>query len=113
MNHEDRMIYMGSRAWALVREKVKRRAHEMCERGCGAQLRQVHHLTYARIGHEELSDLMGLCEACHEFLSAKTDVDPVVEAILADFRAGGISEDGIAVFRRLYPQIKKIFKSED
>lgn len=33
-------------------------------------------MTYERLGHERLEDLLGLCEPCHEFLSGKRQRDP-------------------------------------
>lgn len=37
----------------------------------------VHHLTYERIGHEDLDDLMAVCNPCHEFLSGKSGDNPM------------------------------------
>ena len=33
---------------------------------CGKQATEVHHLTYVRLGHEELYDIERLCRPCHE-----------------------------------------------
>lgn len=33
---------------------------------CGKRATEVHHLTYVRLGHEELYDIVSLCKACHE-----------------------------------------------
>ena len=72
--------YIASREWALIKNKVKARADGACERCCQKTARiQVHHLTYERLGRELMSDLQGLCPACHMYLSAKSDVDPVKE----------------------------------
>jgi hypothetical protein len=67
--------YLASREWALLREAVRERSGDKCER-CGGPQQAVHHLTYERIGHEELTDLQAVCNPCHEYLSAKTDIDP-------------------------------------
>lgn len=55
-----------SPAWRALRAKVLTRAGGRCE-GCGrvAAPLEVHHLTYERLGCERLSDLTGLCGACH------------------------------------------------
>lgn len=48
--------YLQSAAWQRVRR---------CQ-DCGEHRQlEVHHLTYARIGHEEMSDLRVLCHGCH------------------------------------------------
>ncbi len=39
--------------------------------GCGASSYQLHHLTYDRLGHEELRDLLSLCSSCHEGIHGK------------------------------------------
>jgi hypothetical protein len=31
-------------------------------------MRAVHDKTYDRLGHEDLSDLLGVCRPCHDFL---------------------------------------------
>lgn len=69
--------YLASREWALLREQVRTRSGNVCEH-CGLVRQQaVHHLTYERLGHEDLDDLMAVCNRCHEFLSGKTDQDPL------------------------------------
>lgn len=41
-------------------------AYPLCENdGCSNEAKQVHHLTYERIGKEELEDLQALCPECH------------------------------------------------
>ena len=77
MTKEERGRYMASREWAVLKEAVKKRADGVCER-CGLDpVDQVHHLTYERFGHELLTDLHGLCNQCHEFVSGKRDTDPL------------------------------------
>lgn len=68
--------YLASREWALLREAVRRRSRGRCERCPHGRHDETHHLTYERIGHERLEDLLGVCRACHAFLSGKSDVDP-------------------------------------
>lgn len=72
--------YLASREWAVLREQVRERAANLCERGrlLGhlAPLQNVHHQTYERLGHERLEDLLGVCRPCHEYLSAKRNDDP-------------------------------------
>ena len=68
--------YLASRDWAVLREAVRGRSGGRCERCLNGTYDQTHHITYERVGHETLEDLMGLCEACHMFLSAKNEYDP-------------------------------------
>ena len=58
--------YLNSSTWRAKREEMLEIAGDQCEEcGAGGQL-HVHHLTYARLGHEELDDLAVLCPQCHE-----------------------------------------------
>lgn len=72
----DYHTYLASREWAQKREAVRNRCGNVCERCHRAPHQQTHHLTYARVGHERLEDLLGVCKRCHKFLSAKSNVDP-------------------------------------
>lgn len=57
--------YLASDAWQRKRRAVLRRAGYRCERCGWAGPLDIHHLTYARFGNEELSDLKALCRECH------------------------------------------------
>lgn len=81
MNRSEYEAYLTSRDWALKKEDVRRRANNRCERCLTARMDAVHHLTYERLGHEPLEDLMAICDPCHEFLSAKSDVDPLTAGV--------------------------------
>lgn len=72
----DYQAYLASRAWALKKEAVRKRCQGICERCMKAAMYACHHLTYARIGHEELTDLQGVCQPCHRYLSGKSHRDP-------------------------------------
>lgn len=74
----DYQEYLASREWALLKNQVRDRSGGTCERCGKAPHQSTHHKTYARIGHELIEDLLGVCNPCHEWLSGKTDVDPVV-----------------------------------
>jgi len=68
--------YLASREWAVKREAIKARSDGRCER-CGQRDDiAVHHLTYERLGQEDLDDLQGVCQKCHEYLSGKREDDP-------------------------------------
>jgi hypothetical protein len=69
--------YLASREWSLLREQVRERSGDSCEH-CFVQHQQaVHHLTYERIGRERLEDLMAVCNPCHEYLSGKSNENPL------------------------------------
>lgn len=79
INNGDYKTYLASREWAERREAVRKRSRNKCERCLTAAMQAVHHKTYANVGHEPLEDLQAICNACHEFLSAKTDIDPLTD----------------------------------
>ena len=57
--------YLKSDHWREVRKEKLKEAGYKCER-CGAkESLDIHHLTYARLGHERMSDLQALCRPCH------------------------------------------------
>ena len=62
--------YLDSAAWRATRDDALARGNYTCA-GCGqwspdGSGLQVHHLTYARRGHEMPEDLQVLCRPCHE-----------------------------------------------
>lgn len=57
--------YLLSPQWAARRRATLERDGYRC-RWCGAQAEHVHHLSYRRMGHELLSDLISLCSSCHD-----------------------------------------------
>ena len=52
----------------MLRATVLRRYDGVCEICEEVAAEEVHHLTYERIGREDLSDLMGVCKPCHELI---------------------------------------------
>lgn len=81
MNKAEYQKYLASREWALLKKEVKQRSGGRCERCHLGRYESTHHLTYERVGHEKLEDLLGICSACHQFLSGLTEIDPLIEAI--------------------------------
>lgn len=76
----DYQRYLASREWAVLKEQVKERNEGWCEHCHAAKHQDTHHLTYERIGNEQLDDLMGLCRPCHEWVSGKSDKNPLRNA---------------------------------
>jgi hypothetical protein len=76
---EKRERYYCSREWGLLKREVRKRCGGICER-CGLHpMYAVHHLSYARLFCEELFDLLGICNGCHEFIHGYSDYDPLEE----------------------------------
>lgn len=67
--------YLTSEHWKQIRDRKLEEQDWQCER-CGHYARRdhdgarigldVHHLTYERLGREEMADLEALCRTCHE-----------------------------------------------
>lgn len=59
--------YLKSPEWQRRRRHALQRADFLCQ-NCNKRDKrlEVHHLTYARRGHELPTDLIVLCRACHE-----------------------------------------------
>jgi len=67
--------YLASREWALLKEQIRKRSGDKCERCLRDPYESTHHLTYERVGNELLTDLLAVCNACHKFLSGKSKLD--------------------------------------
>lgn len=60
-----RKRYMMTNAWATLRQLVFVRDGNRCQE-CGSVTDlECHHITYKRLGAEEMSDLVTLCNLCH------------------------------------------------
>lgn len=56
--------YLSSPEWKALRKERLRKDGEKCQR-CFNKADAVHHLTYDRIFHEHIDDLISICEPCH------------------------------------------------
>lgn len=68
--------YLCSREWSVLKEAVRERSDNTCERCRILPMNACHHLTYARKYKEQLEDLQAICTACHEFTHGKFWMDP-------------------------------------
>lgn len=57
--------YMKSSAWFAKRKLVIERDGHRCQTCHSTERLEVHHATYERLSHEDLSDLITLCHDCH------------------------------------------------
>ena len=71
MDKAEYRSYLSSTAWRKKRDRVLRRDKHTCQT-CGVKAAhlEVHHRTYERVGRERLGDLITLCSACHDVISA-------------------------------------------
>lgn len=69
-------LYLCSREWCELREAVRTRSGNICERCKRNPMDAAHHLTYVRKYAERLEDLQAICNGCHEFTHGKSDFDP-------------------------------------
>lgn len=60
------VAYIKSKEWAAKRQYYFSCKGKLCQ-ACGSRSNiVVHHLSYANLGREPLTDLMGLCQDCHK-----------------------------------------------
>lgn len=57
--------YLRTSEWSTTRKLAIERAGGQCER-CPNPAREVHHVSYLRLGHEDPADLIALCTECHD-----------------------------------------------
>jgi len=57
--------YIRSEQWKQKRRQVIQRDGGVCGVCRDAAISDIHHLTYERIGREDLADLVGVCSTCH------------------------------------------------
>ena len=65
ISKEEKQAYLDSKAWQKLRKKVFDRDNNECVYCGSMDSLNCHHITYARLGNEKLSDLTTLCRECH------------------------------------------------
>jgi hypothetical protein len=60
--------YLQSQRWRTLGKAVRMRANGRCEICRRSAVEEVAHLTYERIFHEHIEDLLGVCRKCHREL---------------------------------------------
>lgn len=97
--------YINSSAWCRKRDAALDHHGHYCT-ACGRDKSlQVHHLTYKRLGSEEMSDLMPLCDSCHSFVHASGIAYSIGQIDRRDVPAAvakKMIESGVDAYRLLY-----------
>ncbi len=62
--------YLGTERWARKREAVLRRDKHICQACLRNAATQCHHLTYKHVFDEPLFELIAVCVACHDKITA-------------------------------------------
>ena len=57
--------YLGSPEWKRLRQRILERDGFKCLT-CAEEATEVHHISYARFGHELETDLMAVCRECNQ-----------------------------------------------
>lgn len=69
VDYED---YLQSDHWKKVRSNALKRAQKRCQLCSSRKRLEVHHNTYANLGHESPADVIVLCHQCHGKHHGKT-----------------------------------------
>lgn len=80
--------YMRSLSWRGTRRRRLAIDHHQC-RTCGHDGSlyplTVHHISYDRLGHERMSDLITLCSSCHQAVTDAAQRRRQVAALTTNF----------------------------
>jgi hypothetical protein len=76
--------YIKSAQWRNISKLIKGRAGNKCAHcGRSSSKLEVHHLTYERFGNERMTDLVALCQLCHEEADKKRVAEMKVNGLKA------------------------------
>jgi len=89
MTHSE---YMQSDWWKAVRQAYIESGRPQECVACGQPRFELHHVTYKRLGHELLDDLLAVCRVCHqeihdEFNKRGSSLRKVTRAVIRRIRA--------------------------
>jgi len=76
--------YIWTTQWERKRQAVFKRCRGICERCNRFAAQHAHHLTYERLFHESLTDLLGVCLPCHSFVHGRGTYDPLMPSIYVE-----------------------------
>ena len=66
--------YLQSPDWKAKRLLVIDACHNVCERCGDLAVDEIHHVTYANLKAEPLTDLMGVCKWCHDEITQNKEI---------------------------------------
>ena len=66
MSHEDKLAHLDSPYWRQLKLDRLALANNQCELCNSTHSLQLHHTNYIRLGCEKLSDVVILCNECHQ-----------------------------------------------
>lgn len=58
--------YLRSDHWRSFKKRYRQSDRPQQCQGCGSKYYELHHVTYERLGHEHLDDVVPLCRFCHK-----------------------------------------------
>jgi len=67
--------YLKTRHWKQLRKQLVPKDHKCTVCGKSNKAIHLHHITYERVGHELPTDLIPLCEKCHNYIHNKGYAD--------------------------------------
>lgn len=72
----NKAVYLQSQQWKDIRKVILKRDNYTCRKCHEDNIPlEIHHITYARLGHEDYSDLVALCRTCHQSIHDKHGYD--------------------------------------
>lgn len=75
MSREDKLAYMQSSEWLALKHVRLTIDNNQCVHCHSTTNLHLHHITYARLGVEKISDVCILCSTCHNNLHKITGYD--------------------------------------
>lgn len=102
LGYESYNDYLRSPHWRDLRRLAAAELPNVCLCGATEQL-QLHHMTYERLGHEQLVDLIWLCATCHNLthvLERRGDTDLALAGLGDPERAAITAPARLAVSAR-------------
>lgn len=112
--------YLKTNHWKSLRKTIAERDKYTCQlcKGIFKSKFNIHHLTYKRIGHELLTDLIFYCEICHSIAHGSKKAPPIIprktreeelRKIISRLEDNQV-EELIQYATRKYPQIRTTAK---
>ena len=68
MSAEDKITYLASTKWKQLKSLRALLANSKCEYCDATNNLELHHITYAHLGNENIKDVVLLCSVCHNTL---------------------------------------------